>query len=128
MIHVDSGVMKIANSPATVKLLDDGSGYVLSYQFTKKNTNRTGRYHGVFTIKNDNGTYEIPVTEKLFIEVSESFVDNDMCCRRTKKINPIYLSSQYSEGSVVSLYTALSEYPVDTDVELTFTNVIELSD
>ena len=128
MQDVETGMYKIANSPATVKLNEDGSGYILSYQFSKKNTNKNGNYNGFFTITNERGVYSVPIESDLYITVAESFTDSSMCCRSTKKLNPIYLLSQYSEGSVESLYTVLSEYPVDTDVEVSFTNVIEMSD
>ena len=49
-----------------------------------------------------------------------------MCCRRNKKTNFISLTADYTSGSVISLYTATAEFPVDTDVEITFDNVIEM--
>lgn len=89
MYDVENGTFKIANSSATVKLNDDGSGYMLSFNFTKKNTNRVGSYEGFFTITNDRGKYEVPFTEKLFIKVTDSFADSDMCCRgNTIRITP----------------------------------------
>jgi len=84
MVDIKNNVMKIANSPATIKLMDDGSGYALSYQFSKKNTNKSGRYRGFFTITNERGTYEVPIESNLNITVSDSFADTEMCCRRNK--------------------------------------------
>lgn len=40
MYDVETGMYRIANSPATVKEKGDGSGYVVSYQFTKKFTKK----------------------------------------------------------------------------------------
>lgn len=89
MYHVESDILKIANSPATINLSSDGGGYILSYQFSKKNTNKTGRFKGIFTITNDRGVYEVPISETIYIQISDSFADSDMCCRRnTIKLVP----------------------------------------
>lgn len=58
------------------------------YQFTKKNTSEEGRYIGEFKIQNDQGIIELPLREKIFINVLPSFVDPDFCCPN-KSINPV---------------------------------------
>ena len=114
MSHVENDIFKIANSPATIKVMDDGSGYILSYQFTKKNTNRNGRYKGVFTIINERGTYEIPINEDLFIQVSDSFVDTNMCCRRNNvRISPTPSRTPTPTPSVTPT-TSVSPTPTPT--------------
>lgn len=51
------------------------------YQFTKRNTSDEGRFIGEFRIENSNGIIELPLREKLFINVLPSFVDPDFCCK-----------------------------------------------
>ena len=128
MYDVETGVFKIANLPASIKLKEDGSGYVLTYQFSKKNTQKLGRFHGFFTVTNERGTYKVPLESNLFISVRESFADSEMCCRRNKISNFISLTADYTDGSVVSTYTATAEYAVDNDVNISFTNDIIMSD
>ena len=40
MYDVESGVYRIAGSPATIKEKGDGSGYIVSYKFSKKFTKK----------------------------------------------------------------------------------------
>tara|TARA_R110000803_G_scaffold62977_2_gene123473 strand:- start:263 stop:646 length:384 start_codon:yes stop_codon:yes gene_type:complete len=84
MYDVTNSIYRIANSPASVTLNSDGSGYVLTYQFSKKNTKINGRYDAYFTITNSRGISKVPIDNDLFITVSDSFADSDMCCRRNK--------------------------------------------
>ena len=128
MYDVETGVYKIAGLPATARVNEDGSGYILSYQFSKKNTQKIGRFNGFFTITNERGTYKVPLESNLFISVNNSFADSEMCCRRNKTTNFISLTAEYTAGSVVSLYTATSDYPVDTEVKISFNNTLILVD
>ena len=128
MYDVETGVYKIAGLPATARVNEDGSGYILSYQFSKKNTQKIGRFHGFFTITNERGTYKVPLESNLFISINNSFADSEMCCRRNKTTNFISLTAEYTAGSVVSLYTATSDYPVDTEVKISFNNTLILVD
>jgi len=50
------------------------------YQFTKRNTNKISRYFAEFTITNDQGTIILPLREKIFVTVLDSFSDPDFCC------------------------------------------------
>ena len=128
MYDVETGVYKIAGLPATARVNEDGSGYILSYQFSKKNTQKIGRFHGFFTITNERGTFKVPLESNLFISINNSFADSEMCCRRNKTTNFISLTAEYTAGSVVSLYTATSDYPVDTEVKISFNNTLILVD
>jgi len=51
------------------------------YQFTKKNTSTTGRYEGFFKIINQQGEVELPLREKLYINILESISEVDFCCK-----------------------------------------------
>lgn len=64
MVDVESGLHKIANSPAFIKRIDGSDcteEYEICYQFTKRELNTPGIYKGQFTIKfgddlkNDSG-------------------------------------------------------------------------
>ena len=124
MKDVKTGVFKIANAIASVVPNKDGSGYILSYQFSKKNTNKNGNYSGYFKITNERGVYEVPIESSLLITVSDSFADSEMCCHRNRVLNEITINDNHSDGSVISDYVATSKYPVDTKVEITFKNTI----
>ena len=50
------------------------------YQFTKKNTSDIGRFEVEFRISNDQGEITLPLTEKIFVNVLESFSNSDFCC------------------------------------------------
>lgn len=83
MIDSESGVYKVANSPAFIKKLDDScceDQFIVCYQFTKREIQTPGTYRGYFTIrfgedlKNDdyeypNGVLKVPIRDELFIVV-----------------------------------------------------------
>ena len=83
MIDVESGVYKVANSPAFIKKLDGEcctEEYEICYQFIKREVNKAGTYKGYFTIKfgddlkNDSYTYpegvlSMPIRDDLNIIV-----------------------------------------------------------
>src|SRR6056300_935192 len=79
MYDIETGIYRIANSAATVKEKGDGSGYIVSYQFTKKFTKKIGRFSGYFTITNNEGVYKVPLESQIFITIAESFADSEMC-------------------------------------------------
>ena len=83
MIDSESGVYKVANSPAFIKKLDDNcceDQFIVCYQFTKREIQTPGTYKGYFTIKfgedlkNDdyeypNGVLKVPIRDELFIVI-----------------------------------------------------------
>ena len=83
MIDMETGVYKIANSPAFIKKIDDeccAEEYEIGYQFIKRQVSTPGTYKGIFTIKfgddlkNDNydypqGILTMPIREELEIIV-----------------------------------------------------------
>lgn len=81
-----TGFYKIIDKPVTIKEKEtNGDGplksYYLETQFTKKQTEKIGSYIGEFKIVNDNGIEILPISEKIIINIIESFVDSDFCCR-----------------------------------------------
>ena len=75
MIDSESGVYKVANSPAFIKKLDDScceDQFIVCYQFTKREIQTPGTYRGYFTIKfgeDPNGVLKVPIRDELFIVV-----------------------------------------------------------
>jgi hypothetical protein len=85
MKNVETGFYKISNSIATFSTTNNS----IYYQFTKKNTNTVGRYEGGFKIYSDQGLIDMPLRNKIFINVLESISNVDFCCGPNKNIGPI---------------------------------------
>ncbi len=83
MTNIETGIPKILTRPAgfVEKILvnpDAGPEYYIYYQFTNLDTNMIGRYEGQFMLKNNDGVLILPIREKLFINISESFIADDL--------------------------------------------------
>jgi hypothetical protein len=76
MVSVDTGFYKITNGVCVFSDTDK----TISYQFTKKNTSKTGRYICEINVTTDQGTAILPLRDKIFVTVLDSFVDSDFCC------------------------------------------------
>ena len=113
--------------------------YYVYYKFSKKDTNRIGRYEGEFLFKNDEGSLVLPIREKLFITIKDSYLEDDLdynecytgkfqCCviGPPGPILPLELSllAQYYPGSIVADYTFLSNQGVDSQTKISFTNTL----
>jgi hypothetical protein len=48
--------------------------YYIYYKFTTFETNKVGRYEGEFTIISDNGTFVLPIKDRLYINVVENYI------------------------------------------------------
>ena len=110
MIDTETQIPKISSKHGSVISEVNNEGeteYYASYQFTKTETNKEGRYSAEFMLLNTDGVIYLPINEKLFINVTESFslddsefVDNYTidysCCPETIRPNEIikYLSNQ----------------------------------
>jgi len=83
MVNIETGIPKIISKPAgfVSKIFDDPnapSEYYLYYQFTSNDTNSAGRYEAQFLIKNDEGNLILPIRERLFLNVQESFISDNL--------------------------------------------------
>ena len=83
MVNTDTGVLKITSKPAgfVEKTFIEPNAepeYYIYYQFTNTDTNTVGKFEGQFLIKNDDGNLILPIREKLFIYVQESFIADDL--------------------------------------------------
>jgi len=83
MVDTETGIPKINTRPAgiTEKVMIDPNAnqeYYVYYQFTNIDTRKPGRYEGQFLFRNDDGTLILPIREKLYINVQESFVADNL--------------------------------------------------
>ncbi len=83
MVDADTGVPKIVSRPAGfVEKTDVDPNaepeYYLYYQFQNRDTSRVGRYEGQFMLRSNDGVLILPIREKLYINVQESFIADDL--------------------------------------------------
>jgi len=105
MVDIETGIPKIQNKPAGLvnKTFMDPNAepeYYIFYQFSNFETKKPGRYEGQFIIVNYEGTLILPIRDRLFINIQESFVCDDLtydnncyvveypCCN-TKPVGPV---------------------------------------
>jgi hypothetical protein len=83
MTDVVTGIPKINTRPAgfVEKVFinpDAEPEYYIYYQFTNRDTNKVGRYEGQFLLRSDDGTLILPIREKLYINIQDSFIGDDL--------------------------------------------------
>ena len=83
MVNSETGIPKIISKPAgfVEKTFIDPNAepeYYIYYQFTNTDTNLIGKYEGQFLVKTDDGNLILPIREKLFIYVQDSFIADDL--------------------------------------------------
>ena len=83
MINSETGILKIISKPAgfVEKTFIDPNAepeYYIYYQFTNTDTNTVGKFEGQFLIKTVDGNLILPIREKLFIYIQESFIADDL--------------------------------------------------
>ena len=83
MVNTETGVPKISSKTAGFvekTFLDPNAEteYYLYYQFTNRDTNRVGRYEAEFLLRNPDGVLIVPMREKLYVNVVESFIADDL--------------------------------------------------
>lgn len=82
MVDVDTGFYRLTNGTCYFSDVDK----IITYQFTKKNTSKTGRYVCEISVTNEQGTIIFPLREKLFVTILDSFVDSDFCCSASQHV------------------------------------------
>lgn len=85
MVDIETGIPKIVSQTAgfvskTYTEPNSTREYYLYYKFSKKDTNRVGRYEGQFMLISDEGTLIVPIREPLFVNIKESFISEEPCC------------------------------------------------
>ena len=83
MLDTETGIPRIVTRPAgfVEKTQMDPNAeyeYYVYYQFTSNDTRKVGRYEGQFLLRNSDGTLILPIREKLYINVQESFIADDL--------------------------------------------------
>jgi len=83
MVDVDTGIAKVTSKPAgfVEKTFTDPNSepeYYIYYQLNSTDTNRVGKFEAQFLLRNDEGVLILPIREKLFVYVQESFIANDL--------------------------------------------------
>jgi len=113
--------------------------YYLNYQFTNKDTLKTGRYEVQVSITSEQGVILLPLQEKYYVNVLESFSLNDLgyntlytsnlpCCgfQETFGIDGITLEAYYYSGSLIIDYVLTTIKTYNQDIRVDFTNVLEV--
>lgn len=85
MIDVETGIPKIVSKPGgfVAKTFVDPNTpteYYIYFNFSKRDTNKVGRYEAQFMLKNQQGDLIVPIREPLFINVQDSFISDTPCC------------------------------------------------
>jgi len=143
MVDVESGVAKIVSRPAgfVEKTNVDPNAdpeYYLYYQFQNRDTNRVGRYEGQFMLRSSDGVLILPIREKLYINVQESYIADDLeydscyisefpCCvnRPTTAITiNLNIVSVVTVSSVKVDYIVTSSDILTDTLTLNFTNTL----
>jgi len=103
MKNVDTQKFKIINAVCNTKKYSNGETdeYIIYYQFKNRDTNLVGRYEGDFKIQYNDGTIGLPLKDKVYINIVESFAANNItypsnistrinsvCCTKTVYIIP----------------------------------------
>jgi hypothetical protein len=92
MVDTTNEIPKVYTKPAgfveKLGMTENASPeYYVYYRFSPEETNRIGRYEGQFMFINESGTLVLPIREKLFINVVESYVANDLPYTNFSKTN-----------------------------------------
>lgn len=143
MIDVETGVPKITSRPAgfVEKTNVDPNAdpeYYLYYQFQNRDTNRVGRFEGQFMLRSSDGVLILPIREKLYINVQESYIADDLeydscyvsefpCCVNgptTGLTINLNLTSVVTPSSVKVDYTLTSSNILNDNLTLDFKNIL----
>jgi hypothetical protein len=104
MVNTATGIPKITSRPAGVIEQSQLSAsadtlYFVYYQFTPFDTKDIGRYKAQFLIRNETGVLNLPLNQEIFINVTDSFILDDMeyqtcyvvdfpCCKQQPRFVP----------------------------------------
>jgi len=81
MINTETQTPKLSTKPAIVvgEINNEGdTEYYAYYQFTKRDTNKEGRFSAEFMIINDDGVIYLPINDKLYVNITDSFAIDDV--------------------------------------------------
>lgn len=143
MYEENTGTYRILDRPAFIELVPDSSPaeYYVYYPFRKTDTKKIGGYIGEFKISYPTSEIILPLREKLYINITESFVNSDTCCRPNRGMRPIIMPTptakpnyvdieilaEYLEGSIIANYSVILSSALQNDLGLSFTNTLGLT-
>ena len=83
MVDIATGIPKISSRPAgfVEKVFIDPNAepeYYIYYQFSNRDTSKVGRFEGQFMLRSPEGVLILPIREKLYINIQESFIADDL--------------------------------------------------
>jgi hypothetical protein len=149
MVDVETGIPRISTRPAGFvnKILLDTNAepeYYVYYQFSNFDTRKVGRYEGQFLFVNDQGTLILPIRDKLFINIQESFIGDSLvydncyvsefpCCNTSPVVTATTTTVCYVQPTptpspnplTVTLETVVTSGSVVVDYYLTANKVVD---
>jgi len=81
MINTETQIPKISTKSATVvgEVNNEGdTEYYVYYQFTKRDTAKEGRFSAEFMIVSGDGVIYLPINDKLYVNILDSFAIDDV--------------------------------------------------
>ncbi len=133
MVDIETGIPKITSRPAGIvnKTFDDPNAepeYYIYYQFTPRDTSKVGRFEGQFMVRTPEGVLILPIREKLYINVQDSFVADDLpyescyvtdfpCC-----VNGPFTTTTTTECCPCTSTTTISPTTTTTTILTNFNN------
>lgn len=83
MIDVDTNKPKILRGVANYIITPSSNGIsedeiYIRYQFKNKDTKNTGKFSVEFELLSEQGVVSLPLSEKLYVNVIDSFIVNDL--------------------------------------------------
>ena len=90
MINTETQIPKISTKSATTVSEINNEGdteYYAYYQFTKRDTNKEGRFSAEFMIINADGVIYLPINDKLYVNIIDSFAIDDVQFKDNYTIN-----------------------------------------
>ena len=90
MINTETQIPKISTKSATTVSEINNEGdteYYAYYQFTKRDTNKEGRFSAEFMIINADGVIYLPINDKLYVNIIDSFASDDVQFKDNYTIN-----------------------------------------
>lgn len=85
MKDYETGIYKVANGICTYSETNNS----IYYQFTKKNTKTIGRFEGEFDVYTEQGLIKLPLPDKIYINILDSFSNSEFCCGPNKNSGTI---------------------------------------
>ena len=119
MVNVDTNVPRITSRPAGVMERPSVNptvepDYYVYYQFTPLDTKVVGRYKAQFLIRNETGVLILPLNDELYVNVTDSFIIDDLPYDSCYVIDFLVVLVQVAELVLVKLNLHLNNLVLET--------------